>query len=40
MATILDPASLSPCAGEYPLSSGHFDEVLASAGSHEVPAPR
>jgi hypothetical protein len=31
MATTLDPAALSPSAGKYPLPSGHFDEVFATA---------
>src|SRR6476469_6424547 len=33
MATTLDPASLSPCAGKYPLPMGHFDEAFATAST-------
>ncbi len=37
MATTPGPASLSPSAGDYPLSSGQFDEVFAPAGTPRRP---
>jgi hypothetical protein len=37
MATTLDPASLSPCAGKYPLPTGHFDEAFATASAARSP---
>jgi uncharacterized circularly permuted ATP-grasp superfamily protein len=37
MATTLDPAYLSPSAGKYPLSVGHFDEVFATASTARSP---
>lgn len=37
MATTLDPASLSPSAGKYPLPVGHFDEAFATASTARSP---
>jgi hypothetical protein len=37
MATTLDPASLSPCAGKYPLPSGYFDEAFATPSTARSP---